>query len=98
MLTIGSDGFTDPVVSVRLQQDLHRIFERGPDGRSYVEGFIRFMSKGAQCRKAACQNTGLRIDQGAVEVQKNGASHDPKIAANSKRVQVRLVWFLLRVN
>ncbi len=35
---------------------------------SYIEGFIRFMSKGAQCRKAACQNTGVRIDYGAVEV------------------------------
>src|ERR1700676_720588 len=64
---------------------------------SYIEGFIRFMSKGAQCRKAACQNAGVRIDQGAVEVQKTGASHDPKIAAKSKRIQVRLVWFLLRV-
>src|SRR4029077_14131542 len=49
--------------------------------------------KGAQSRKAACQNAGERIDQGAVEVQKNGASHDPKIAAKSKRVQVR---FLMR--
>jgi hypothetical protein len=55
------------------------------------------MSKGAQCRKAACQNAGVRIDQSAVEVQKNGASHDPKIAAKSERVQVRLVWFLFRV-
>jgi hypothetical protein len=41
---------------------LHHIFERGPDGTSYIEGFIRFMSKGAQCRKAACQNAGVRID------------------------------------
>ena len=29
---------------------------------SYIEGFIRFMSKGAQRRKAACQNAGVRID------------------------------------
>src|ERR1019366_4934000 len=56
MLTIGSDGFTDSAVSVCLQQDLHQVFERGPDGTSYIEGFVRFMSKGAQCRKAACQN------------------------------------------
>src|SRR5882672_2808868 len=34
------------------------------------------MSKGAQCRKAACQNAGVRVDQGAVEVKKNGAGHD----------------------
>jgi hypothetical protein len=47
---------------------LHHIFERRPDGTSYIEGFIRFMSKGAQSRKAACQNAGERIDQGAVEV------------------------------
>jgi hypothetical protein len=67
---------------------LHDIFERGPDGASYIDGFIRFMSKGAQCRKAACQNAGLRIDQGAVEVQKNRAGHDPKIAAKGKPVQV----------
>jgi hypothetical protein len=49
------------------------------------------MSKGAQCRKAACQNAGVRIDQGAVEVQKNGASHDPKIAAKS--TEYKFVWF-----
>jgi hypothetical protein len=46
------------------------------------------MSKGPQCRKAACQNAGVRIDQGAVEVQKNRAGHDPKIAAKGKPVQV----------
>jgi hypothetical protein len=67
---------------------LHDIFEGGPYGASYIEGFIRFMTKGAQCRKAACQNAGVRIDQGAVEVQKNGASHERKIAAKSNPVQV----------
>jgi hypothetical protein len=46
------------------------------------------MSKGPQCRKAACQNAGVRIDQGAVEVQKNRGGHDPKIAAKGKPVQV----------
>ena len=92
---IGSDCFADPVVSVWLQQGLHHVFERRPDGASYIDGFIRFMSKGAQCRKAACQNAGVRIDQGAVEVQKNGAGHVPKVATGSKRVQVRLDWFLL---
>src|SRR5258708_6980614 len=97
MLTIRSDGFIDSVVSVRLQQNLHQIFDRGPDGPSYIERFVRLMSKGAQCRKAAFQNAGVRIDQGAVEVQKNGARHDPKIAAGSERVQVRLVLVLLRV-
>jgi hypothetical protein len=73
-----------------LQQDLHDVFYGGPDGMSYIERFIRFMSKGAQCRAAACENAGVRIDQGAVEVQKNGAGHAPKIAARSKRVQVRV--------
>src|ERR1700694_2355488 len=68
MLTIGSDRLTYSVVSVGLQQDLHDLFEWGPDDTSYIAGFIRFMSKGAQCRKAACQNAGIRIDQGAVEV------------------------------
>jgi hypothetical protein len=62
VLTIGRDCFADSVVAVRLQQDLHHILERGPDGTSYIEGFIRFMSKDAQCRKAACQNAGVRID------------------------------------
>ena len=62
MATVGSDGFGDSVVSVGLQQDLHRVFERGPDCMSYIEGFIRFMPKGAQRRKAACQNAGIRID------------------------------------
>jgi hypothetical protein len=91
MLTIGRDGFAYSVVSVGLQQDLHHILERRPDDMSYIEGFIRLMSKGAQGGKAACQNAWVRIDQGAVEVQKNGASHDPKIAAKGKPVQVRLV-------
>jgi hypothetical protein len=77
---------------------LHDVFERGPDEMSDVEGFIRFMPKGAQRRKAACQDAGVRIDQGAVEVQENGASHDPKITAKSKRRQVRLVSFLLRIS
>jgi len=47
---------------------VHHVFERWPDSASYVEGFIRFMSKGAQCREAACKNAGLRINQGAIEV------------------------------
>jgi hypothetical protein len=54
------------------------------------------MSKGPQRRKAARQNAGVRVNQCAVEVEKNGASHEPKIAAKSKRRQVRSVWFLLR--
>jgi hypothetical protein len=49
------------------------------------------MSKGAQCRKAACQNAGERIDQGAVEVEKNRASHDPKITAKAN--EYKFVWF-----
>jgi hypothetical protein len=68
MLTIGRYCFTNSAVSIWLQQGLHHVFERWPDSASYVEGFIRFMSKGAQCSKAACKNAGLRINQGAVEV------------------------------
>jgi hypothetical protein len=47
---------------------LHHIFERGPDGGSDIEGLVRFMSKRAQRRKAACQNARMRINQSAVEV------------------------------
>src|SRR5580765_2095972 len=68
--TIGSDSFTDSVVSIRVQQASHHLLKRRPDRASYVEGFIRFMSKGPQWRKAACQNAGERIDQRAVEVEK----------------------------
>jgi hypothetical protein len=62
MSTIGSNPFSDSVVSVRPQQDLHQLFERRPDTLFDIEGFIRSMSEGAQCRKAACQNAGLRVD------------------------------------
>jgi hypothetical protein len=37
-----------------LQQNLHDVFERRPDGALYIEDLIRFMSKGAQRRQAAC--------------------------------------------
>src|SRR5579871_5451916 len=97
MLTIGGDCLTHSVVAVWPQQDLHQIFERRADAAPYIEGFIRLMSKGAKRRHAACQNAGERIDQGTIEVQKNGASHDPKITVEPKRVHVRLVPFPLRV-
>src|SRR5271154_3083326 len=51
------------------------------------------MSEGAQRRNATGQNARVRVDYSAVEVQKNGASHDPKIAAHSQQLQVRLVAF-----
>lgn len=54
----------------------------------YVECFIRVMPKGAQRDKIACQNAGMRIDQGAVEVKKNGISHDRRIAAGNGQAQV----------
>jgi hypothetical protein len=81
VLTIGRHCFTNSAVSIWLQQGLHDVFERRPDSAPYVEGFIRFVSKGAQRSKAACKNAGLRINQGAVEVQKNGASHNPNVPA-----------------
>ncbi len=90
MLTIGCYRFANSAVSIWLQQGLHHVFERWPDNASYVEGFIRLVSKAAQCSKAACKNAGLRINQGAVEVQKNGASHNSNISAEGKRVHV--VW------
>src|SRR5215471_3378174 len=68
VLTIGRYGFADSVVPIPLQQNLHQVFERRPDGALYVERFIRFMPKGTECRQAACQDAGLRIDQSAVEV------------------------------
>jgi hypothetical protein len=68
VLTIGRYCFVNSAVSIWLQQGLHQVFERWTDSASDVEGFIRFMSKGAQCGKAACKNAGLRINQGAVEV------------------------------
>ena len=87
VLTIDRDGFTDPVVAVGLQQDLHDVFERWSDEASYVECFVRLMSKGTQGRKAARLDTGVRIDQGAVEVEKNRTSHGPTLAATLIRVE-----------
>ena len=78
VVTIGGDRFTNSAVSIWLQQGPHHSFERWADRESYVEGFIRLVSQGAQCSQAACKNAGLRINQGAVEVQKNGASHNPR--------------------
>ena len=43
-------------------------------------------------------NAGIRIDQGAVEVQQNGVSHDRKLAAEGKPVtSLCLTSFLFRV-
>jgi len=50
VLTIRRDCLSDPVVSIRLQQKLHHVFERRPDDALDVEDFVRFMSKGAQGR------------------------------------------------
>src|SRR6266545_4379836 len=93
VLTIGGHCFTDSVVPVWLQQNLHDVFERRPDSALYVECLIRLMSKRAKRGQAACQNPGLRINQRAVEVEKDGASrgHDLNITAERKRVHTRLV-------
>ena len=56
MPPIGSHGVIDSVVCVWLQQEPHPVFERWPDDASYVERFIRLMSKRAQRRTRACQN------------------------------------------
>ena len=99
MLTIGQYRLADPVVSIRLQQKLQHVFERRPNNTLDVVDFTRFMSKGAQRRHAACQNAGLGIDQGAVEIEKNGASrgHGTSIAAGGRRVNVRLNLRPLRI-
>jgi hypothetical protein len=49
VVTIGCDSFTDPVVSVRLQQSLEHVFEWRPDGALYVERIARIVSERAQC-------------------------------------------------
>src|SRR6266704_7089616 len=54
VLAIGRHCFAYSVVPVWLQQNLHDVFERWPDDALYIEGIIRFMSKGAQRRQAAC--------------------------------------------
>jgi hypothetical protein len=51
------------------------------------------VSKSAQRREATCQNAGLRINQGAVEIEKNRArrGHGFSIVIEAKRVNVRLI-------
>ena len=71
VLAIGDYRFSNPVVSIRLQQDLHQFFEWRSDRSRYIEVFVRFVSKGAQRSQAACCDARLRINQSAVEVQKN---------------------------
>ncbi len=74
MLAKGQYRLADPVVPIRLQQELHRVFERRPDDTLDVVNFVELVSKAAQRHHAACQNAGLGIDQGTVEIEKNGAS------------------------
>src|SRR4249919_1217391 len=59
VLTIGRYCLANSAVAIWLQQRLHQVFKRWPDRASYVEGFIRVMSKGAQCSNAARKNAGL---------------------------------------
>jgi hypothetical protein len=49
VLTIGRHSFTDPVVSVCLQQSLQHVFESWPDSKLYIEGFAWIMSERTQC-------------------------------------------------
>jgi hypothetical protein len=51
------------------------------------------VSKSAQRREATCQNAGLRINQGAVEIEKNSArrGHGFSIVIAARRVNVRLI-------
>jgi hypothetical protein len=73
VLTKRQHGLSNPVVPIGLQQELHRVLERRPDDPLDVEDFVRLVSKSAQRREATCQNAGLRINQGAVEIEKNRA-------------------------
>src|SRR3954464_13584734 len=68
VLAIGHYRFSNPVVAIRLQQDLHQFFEWRSDRSSYIDVFIRFVSKGTQRGQAACSHARLRINQSAVEV------------------------------
>jgi hypothetical protein len=83
---------SNPVVPIWLQQELHHVLERRPDDPLDFDDLIRLMSKGAQRRQAACQNAGLRINQGAVEMEKNRArrGHGSRIVTAAKRVNARL--------
>ena len=73
MATIGRDGFTDPVVSVRPQQGLHDVFDRRPDDALHIGRFARIVSERTQRGQAACDNARLRIDKRSIEVQQYGA-------------------------
>jgi hypothetical protein len=50
VLTTGCHSFTDPVVSVRLQQSQQHVFEWRPDATLYIERFTRIVSERMQCR------------------------------------------------
>jgi hypothetical protein len=49
VVTISCDSFTDPVVSVCLQQSLEHVFQWRPDGAPYIERFARIVSERTQC-------------------------------------------------
>jgi hypothetical protein len=101
VLTKGQYCLSNPVVPIWLQQELHHVLERRPDDPLDVEDFVRLVSKSAQRREATCQNAGLRINQGAVEIEKNRARRDHgfSIVIAAKRVNVRLIrsplWVLV---
>src|SRR5882757_3483976 len=91
VLTIGQHGLGNPVVPIWLQQELQRLLERRPDHPLDVEDFVRLVSKRAQCRVATCQDAGLRIDQGTVEIEQNSArrGHGFSIGIAAQRANVR---------
>ena len=62
VVTIGCHSFTQPVVSMGLQQRLQHFFKWRPNGALYIERFARFMSECTQRGDAACKNAWLRIN------------------------------------
>jgi hypothetical protein len=53
VLTIGRGSLADPLVPIRLQQDLQHVFKRRPDDPLDIEGFVGFMPKRTECCEAA---------------------------------------------
>src|ERR1700730_17853497 len=93
VLTKGQYCLSNPVVPIWLQQELHHVAERRPGYQFEGEDFVRLGSKSAQRCEATCQNAGLRINQGAVDIEKNRArrGHGFSIVIAAKRGNVRMI-------
>ncbi len=97
VLPIGRHGFADPTVPIGLQQNRHHLFDRRPDDPADVACCIRLMPQRPQRRQAARQDAGLRIDQSAVEIQKNRACHGHGWSITAKRRSAQPGLLSLRI-